>query len=344
MLAYEHEALLRYRDRSCGYLAFVAIHSTALGPATGGTRIMSYESESAAILDVLRLSRAMSYKAAIAGLPAGGGKSVILANGIRDREAVLEKHAQVIESLGGRYITAPDVGTSVGDIELMARRTSYVSRHALTGGGNGPDTARGVFAAIRGACCLHRGRASLAGMRVAIQGVGHVGAALAELLVAAGADVIVSDVRPERAEALARRISLEIADPALIHRVPVDVFAPCGMGETIDGTTIAELRCHTVVGGANNQLADDEGAAELLRRGITFVPDSVSSAGGLIAGVCERMGFSLTQTYSSIDAIAERTAEILERAVRQHVSPWTIADQIGSERLVQGSVARSRAC
>jgi leucine dehydrogenase len=340
MPAYEHEALLRYRDPACGYVAFIAIHSTVLGPATGGTRIMSYESETAAILDVLRLSKAMSYKAAIAGLPAGGGKSVILANGIRDRTAALEKHAQVVESLGGRYITAPDVGTSVEDIELMARRTSYVSRHALTGGGNGSDTAHGVFAAIRGACCLHRGRASLAGMRVAIQGAGHVGAALAELLVSAGAAVIVSDILPERAKALARRLPVEIADPRLIHRLPVDVFAPCGMGETIDGTTIAELRCHAVVGGANNPLADEEGAGELLRRGITFVPDSVSSAGGLIAGVSERMGFSLTQTYSSIDAIAERTAEILERAAREHVPPLTVADQIASDRLGQGSSGR----
>ncbi len=332
-----HEQVLICSDPVSGLRALIAIHNTALGPALGGCRMWPYDSFDAALSDVLRLSRAMTYKAAVSDLPLGGGKSVIWGDAEKDKTpALLEAFAGHIEALGGRYIVAEDVGITLADIEAMRRITSYVAGHALAHGGSGdpsPATAQGVFSGMR--ACLEEvyGDASFKGKRVAVQGLGKVGSALARLLHEAGAALYVSDMDPER---VARAIRDYGADPIHgheVYRVDCDVFAPCALGGIINARSIESLSCRIVAGAANNQLDDLKIADELRRRKILYAPDYVLNAGGLINIAEELRGYDPVRAYEKVNLIYDRMKAVFARAKKESVSTAAAAEQLAEQRL-----------
>ena len=282
------EDMLVLTGERSGVTIAIAVHSTALGPALGGARLWHYESVDDGVADALRLARAMTYKAAAAGLPLGGGKGVICAPTSHPegdlRRAMLLDFGDAVESLGGRYVTAEDVGTGAADMAVIAERTAHVVGLANERGGSGdpsPVTARGVLAALR-ACLEHRfGNPSPAGVRVCVVGAGHVGGRLARLLAEAGAEVTISDVDPSR-RALADQLGAAWVDPAEAILSDCDVLAPCALGGVIDAATVAASAARIVCGAANNVLADDGLAAALASRDIVYAPDFIANAGGLI--------------------------------------------------------------
>ena len=331
-----HEQVVFCCDPTVGYRAIIAIHSTRLGPATGGTRLREYATVANAIDDALQLSRAMTYKAALAGLPAGGGKSVILEpKGPYDKAGLLRAHGRAIEALGGRYVTAVDVGVSPDDLEHIARETRHVALHRTTRGAGGEDTARGVLASMRAVAHELWETTSLSGKRVAVQGCGNVGRALVAHLRADGACVAVSDIDADRARAVCRA-GAEFIDPARILEWDADVLAPCALGQTITRSLANRMRASAIVGGANNQLARDDVSEYLAERGVIYVPDFVANAGGMIAGVCERTGEDLASIHHRIDAIHETTRLLLVDAARRSITPLAAARDLAEEILAAG--------
>ncbi|HEU4656951.1 MAG TPA: Glu/Leu/Phe/Val dehydrogenase dimerization domain-containing protein, partial [Capillimicrobium sp.] len=286
----DHEELVVRRGRRSGLYSIVAVHSTIRGPALGGCRMWSYDDSRSAVRDALRLSRAMTFKSSVAGLPLGGGKGVIMLpaggrppSAARRRDALLD-FGETVESLGGRYITAEDVGTSARAMEVIARSTSHVTGLSRTRGGSGdpsPWTALGVEEAIRASVERAFGDGSLRGRSVAIVGLGHVGSRLARLCAKAGAELVVSDVDPAR-RALAADLGARWMEPADALFAEVDVVAPCALGGVLDDETVPQLRCAVVAGAANNQLESDDVAELLQERGILWAPDFVANAGGII--------------------------------------------------------------
>ncbi len=313
-----HEQLVFCRDEATGLRALIAIHNSVLGPALGGLRFMVYERESDAVRDVLRLSRGMTFKAAAAGLNLGGGKAVIVGSPAKLKsEALLRRFGRFVEGLSGRYITAEDVGTTVRDMDYVRMETRHVVGLADGGGDPSPFTAYGVFVAMRAALKYLTGSESLTGKKVAVSGVGKVGAALVDLLVEAGAKVIVADVSVSAAQAVAgKHSSVELAEPAKIHAVEADVYAPCALGAVLNAETIPQLRCAIVVGAANNQLADEarDGVA-LKERGVLYVPDFVANAGGLINVAVEYGGeYRRERALAYVENIYSTCLEILKSA------------------------------
>lgn len=320
--------------RGDGYHGIVAVHSTALGTALGGTRLWRYASEADALNDALRLSRGMTYKNALAGLDAGGGKSVILApERIADRAALFRAHAAVVEMLGGAYITAEDVGTTPADMDTMAGVTRHVAGVSSGVGDPSPHTARGVFRAIQAAVAHRYGAEDVRGMTVAVQGCGNVGRWLVHLLREAGAEAVVADVDADRAAAVAAEHGTRVVAPDDIYDVAADVFAPCALGGILDGTTIPRLRAGVVAGGANNQLRDAEDGARLAARGIVYAPDYVANAGGVITGYGEMAGWTPEQSAARVDAIHDTVRDLLRRADDAGILPHEAADRMVEERL-----------
>lgn len=334
-----HESVYEIADPVHGLHSIVAIHNTVLGPALGGTRFLAYGSLDEALRDVLLLSRSMTYKAAAAGLPLGGGKAVIIGDPENIKtEALLEAYGRAIEEIGGRYVTAEDVGTSVADMEIVRRSTRYVSGLPLESGGSGdpsPATAHGVLAAMRSVAEQLGGKRELEGMQVAIQGVGKVGSALLKLLRAEGCDVVVSDVRSETAEAMAERYgAITISnDEILLH--PCDILAPCALGGAISHETVSRLRCRAIVGSANNQLTHDGVADLLAEAGIVYVPDFVANAGGLvnIADELKAGGYSPERANATVSQIGRSVATILRSAAENGVNPLVAARDLAESRL-----------
>ena len=278
-----HEALLFTKDAASGLRALIAIHDTTLGPAFGGCRMYPYASEQHAMTDVLRLSRGMTYKAAICELPYGGGKSVMIADPRRDKTpALLHAMGRIIEGLGGRYITADDVGTTLADLIIMREVTCHTAGATAAAQQALPATAFGVFEALRAAAEVCLGRSDLEGLRVAVQGLGNVGMPLCGYLSAAGAALVVSDLDGNRCAQAAATYGATLAAPEEIHAQHVDVFVPAALGAVLNDATIPCLRCRVVCGGANNQLAEARHDAALAVRGIVFVPDYLANAGGVI--------------------------------------------------------------
>src|SRR5690606_21802284 len=273
-----------HRDPHSGLRALIAIHSTQLGPAVGGCRCLRYDDEDAALQDVTRLARGMSYKAALAGLPLGGGKAVILEppDGY-DRGALYRAFGRAVDSLNGRYTTAVDAGTRLEDLDQVARTTRHVWGYSGDGLDPSPLTALGVFAALDASVRQRLGRDSLRGLHFAGQGVGHVGSRLALLLTRAGARLTLADADAKRAGELAARLGARIVPADAIYDVPCDGFVPCALGAVLNRDTIARLRAPLVAGSANNQLAGDEDGERLRQRDILYAPDYVTNAGGLIA-------------------------------------------------------------
>ncbi|HET8755500.1 MAG TPA: Glu/Leu/Phe/Val dehydrogenase dimerization domain-containing protein [Solirubrobacteraceae bacterium] len=329
----------------------VAVHSTARGPSLGGCRMWTYDDSESAIRDALRLSRAMTFKSAVAGLPLGGGKGVImLPAGTRaptgdDRRAVLLDFGETVQMLDGAYITAEDVGTSEPDMRVISEVTSHVSGLAVAAGGSGdpsPWTALGVEAAIRVACERAFGTPSLEGRSVAVVGVGHVGAPLAELLAAAGAKLILADIDEGRRE-LAERLDAEWTDPSSALTAQVDVLAPCALGGVLDGDTVPRLRCRVIAGAANNQLAAESVGELLAARGILWVPDFVANAGGVvnIAVELEPEGYDTARAEQRVRAVGDTVRTVLDHAEAVGATPLAAAMEIAHQRVEEGAAARA---
>ena len=321
-----HERILFAQDGDSGLKAIIAVHSTVLGPALGGTRFYPYACEEDALADALRLSRAMTRKNAAAGLDFGGGKAVIMGDPrTLKSERLLRAYGRAIESLGGAYVTAEDVGTTIADMEVIARETGYVTGAAHDSGGSGdpsPVTARGLMAAMRGAARSLWGSPDLSGRHVAIQGVGKVGGAFARLLAEAGACLTIADVNEEAVKSLAHELGATIAAPDRVHATECDVFAPCALGGALNPETVPELRCAAVLGSANNQLASDDLAEDLAARDILYVPDFIVNAGGVI-NLAEEVGreYRLERANRRVDGIEATVIELLARARETGVTP-----------------------
>lgn len=331
------ELVMRADDREVGYTGFIAVHSTALGPAVGGTRLWSYPSDADALADVLRLARGMTYKSALAGLPFGGGKSVIIRrNGYVDRAALFRAHGRFVEALGGRYITGEDVGSSPDDMACVRAETRHVVGLAALSGDPSPHTARGVFRAMLAAAAHRWGEPDLPRRTVAVQGCGAVGRHLAFELRRAGARLIVCDADDVRAQRVAEEQGALVVPPEDIYDSHADIFAPCALGGVLDDITIPRLAVDVVVGSANNQLLRGRHATLLHDRGILYVPDYLANVGGLINGSRELAGWSADDARARIEAIHDTTLELLRSAERAGVSPAEMADRIVEQRLAAG--------
>jgi leucine dehydrogenase len=327
----DHERVLFCRDPQAGYRCVIAVHSTAAGPAVGGTRYWTYASDEEAVTDALRLSRGMTYKCAMAGLPLGGGKSVILRDGnLTDREALFRAHARAVESFGGRYMTGEDVGTTVADMQIMRRETSYVLGATED---PSPYTARAVFRAMS-AAALHRWSSEdLAGRTVAIQGCGNVGFHLAGELRAAGARLVVTDVDANRVKRTVDATGAKAVPPEEIFDIEADVFAPCALGGILNAETIPRLRVEIVAGAANNQLLEEADGERLLARGLLYAPDYVANAGGVIFGCQELLGWSAETVRTRIEELYGAVLDVLRLAGEQNVPPHVAADRLAERRL-----------
>jgi leucine dehydrogenase len=316
------------------YHGLIAIHSTRLGPAIGGTRFWQYRNEQEAIDDLLRLARGMTYKNALAGVPFGGGKSIILKNdGPIEREAIFRAHGRFVETFGGRYITAEDVGTSPDDMEHVRKETQYVAG-LLSGSGNpSPVTARGVFRAMQAAAKYRWGSDALAGRTVAIQGCGSVGYYLASYLHDAGAHLIVSDVDARKVESVVNDFGATAVSPTEIYEAAANIFAPCALGGVINDQTIGLLKAEIVAGAANNQLLEPRHGDELAARKILYTPDYAAYAGSVINGCRDLLGWDSARAAAKVEEIYDTVLNIFKIAATEGIPTSKAADRLAEERL-----------
>ncbi|WP_068636941.1 Glu/Leu/Phe/Val dehydrogenase dimerization domain-containing protein [Thauera butanivorans] len=336
----DHEQVVFVSDDRSGLKAIIAVHNSNLGPALGGCRMWPYATEEEAIRDVLRLSRGMTYKSAMANLKLGGGKSVIIGNPRTQKTPeLLAAFARALQQLNGRYIAAEDSGTSVADMKYMAQFTPHVagivdkpSDEGTRSGDPSPATAYGTFIGIRAAVKDRLGRDSLEGLRVAVQGVGNVGFDLARQLKEAGASLWVTDIHRDALTRAAKELGATVVAPEDIFGLDVDVFAPCALGAVLNDQTIPQLKAGIVAGAANNQLAEARHGVELMTRGILYAPDYVINAGGIIDVYHERIGFDRKALLSHIEGIHDNLMEIFERARKEERPTGEVADAIAEER------------
>lgn len=338
-----HEEVLYGYDSISGLKAIIAIHSTALGPALGGTRFYPYDDEEQALRDVLRLAKGMTYKSAAAGLDLGGGKAVIIGDPANLRsERLIRSFGRLVDSLGGRYITAEDVGTTTSDMITIATETKWVTGLPEAHGGSGdpsPATARGVLAAMRAVSEHLWDTDDLSDRTVAVLGVGKVGSSLVERLIKAGARTIIADVNTEAVEAVASAHGSTVVSVDDIFEVECDIFAPCALGGAINEVTVDRLRCRAVVGSANNQLESDDLAERLVDRGILYAPDFLANAGGVINIANEFRGYDWRRAAMAIDRIHENTATVLATAKAQGINANAAAIAVAEERIARiGSI------
>ena len=339
----DHEGVHFFRDAALGLSAIIAIHSSKLGPAAGGCRYWTYAKSGEAITDALRLSRGMSYKNAMAGLPMGGGKAVILADpaGAKTPE-LLAAFGRAVESLGGRYVTAEDVGISDADMVQISSQTRHVSGLPVSGAGDaggdpGPFTAMGVYLGVKAAVKRGLKRDDMAGVHVAIQGVGSVGGGLARLLAKDGAKLTLADVNGERAQALAAEVGGEAVAAESILSIAADVVSPCALGAILTADTIAALRAPIVAGGANNQLATPEDGWRLHARGITYAPDYVINAGGIINVGLEYLGHGdRAEVEKRIAEIPGRLDQIWQESATSAEPSSIVADRLAQRLIGRG--------
>lgn len=335
-----HECIWLGRDEERGLTAIVAIHDTRLGPALGGTRVWPHETFEAALTDALRLSRGMTYKAAVANLPLGGGKAVIRADPARDKTPeLLDAYADMLARLDGQYFTAEDVGLTLADADYLRERTRNVT--GTTKGGSGdpsPVTAHGVYLGLKAAFAFRNGHEKLDGVRVAVQGLGSVGWALCERLNADGARLIVSDINDVRIAKARKAFGAEVAAPNAILGAQADIFAPCALGAVLSAESIPALKAGIVAGAANNQLARHEDARLLRERGVLYAPDYVINAGGLInvAGELDPEGYDRARVMDGLNEIPKTLTAIFERAEKLGRPTNDIAREIAEERLARG--------
>src|SRR5262245_15958324 len=316
------------------YRGFVAIHSTKPGPAVGGTRFWKYENDDAAIKDLLRLARGMTYKNALAGIPFGGGKSIVLRpDGQIDREKIFRAHGRFVETFGGTYITAEDVGTNPDDMAIVRQETTHVAGLRELSGDPSPFTARGVFRAMQAAAKYRWKSDSLVGKTVALQGGGNVGYHVASNLHKAEARLIVSDVDSAKVSRLVNEFGATAVAPDEIYSADADVYAPCALGGTINDDTIPQLKGEIIVGGANNQLLEPRHGDELERRGILYAPDYAANAGGIINGCRELLGWEPSQSFAKVDEIYDTVLAIFHTAATEGIPTYKAADRLAETRL-----------
>jgi leucine dehydrogenase len=340
-----HEQLVFARNPKEELRTIVAVHSTVLGPAFGGCRMWPYRDEGEALTDALRLSRGMTYKAAICELPLGGGKAVIIGDPRRAKTpALLQAMGQVVDDLRGRYVIADDIGTNLDDLRTMRAVTRHTAAATLAAGQPLAVTAFGVFHALRAAIEHARGRRDLEGLRVAVQGLGNVGMPLCRYLAEAGAALIVTDLDEARVTEATRAFGALPVEPDAIYGAPADVFAPCALGAVLNDRTIPLLRAGIVCGGANNQLAEARHAAALAARDILFVPDYIANAGGVIDYHQERIGDDAPDAVlRAVARIHDIAHGVLERARRTGETPLQVADRIVLERIAGARRLSARA-
>jgi leucine dehydrogenase len=339
----QHEHVAFCYDQASGLKAIIAVHNTNLGPSLGGCRMWSYDSDEDALSDVLRLSKGMTYKAAMADLPQGGGKAVIIGDPRRDKTPqLMAAMGSFVDSLAGKYISAEDSGMSVADLKIMAKYSQYIAgvdaKFHVNGGipdGNpAPSTAFGVFVGLQ-ATVKYRLKRDLLGVKVAIQGLGQVGYRLAEHLHKQGAILYVSDIYPESLERAKNAFDAIVVAPDEIFALDVDVFAPCAMGAVINTRSIDQLKVKVVAGAANNQLADEPYGDMLAEKGILYAPDYVINAGGIIDIYHQKQASSVEAMRAHIEKIADTLEEIYDRAAELGLATNTIANQIAEERFAK---------
>lgn len=331
---HDHEQLLFCYEPAASYRGIIAIHDTTLGPALGGTRVWAYRNEAEAVVDALRLARGMTYKAAVAGLTLGGGKSVILApEGEVDREALFRAHGRFVESLGGRYITAEDVGTSPIDMDYVHMETTHVVGLQGKSGDPSPVTAYGVYAGMKAAAKVVFGDDHLAERTVAVQGAGRVGYHLCAHLAAEGARVLVTDIDRAKAQQAAEAFGAKAVAPEAIYAATADIFAPCALGAVVNDDTLTQFKCKVIAGGANNVLAEERHGDALEKMGILYAPDYVINAGGLINVNSELEGWPAERAKAKAGDIYDTLGRVFEIARRERIPTYRAADRLAEKRI-----------
>jgi leucine dehydrogenase len=338
-----HEQLVMCQDSASGYRGIIAVHSTVLGPALGGTRFWHYATDEEAIIDALRLARGMTYKNAVAGLNLGGGKSVIIGdNKTGDREMIFRAHGRFVESLGGRYITAEDVGTSTADMDYVHMETDYVSGLAGRSGDPSPVTAHGVFRAIQASARERWNDDDLATRTISIQGCGHVGYYLAKELHEAGAKLIVTDIDADRVKRVANEFGARAVGAEEIYSAQADIFAPCALGAIINDKTIPRLQVEIVAGAANNQLLEERHGDALEQKKILYAPDYVANAGGVIHVFGEIAGWTSARAFRKADEIYDTILKVFAIAKTESIPTYLAADRLAEQRIqAVGSMVRT---
>jgi leucine dehydrogenase len=332
-----HEQVIFCRDTDAGLFAIIAIHDTTLGPAAGGCRMWPYSSIEDAVTDVLRLSQAMSYKNALADLPLGGGKSVIIGDSNKDKnEKLLTSFAQFVQRLGGQYYTAEDVGVGINDVEVFAKTSDYVFGLATTGDPS-PFTARGCFEGIRAAVKHKLGRNSLEGLTAAVQGVGNVGRYVCKNLYEAGMKLIIADVNAEAVAYAVETFRATAVSPEKIYSQDVDIFSPCAMGGILNDDTIPQLKASIVAGVANNQLAEPRHGRLLYNKGILYAPDYVINAGGMLNASGDIFGqYDINQVMERVMHLYDATLRIFEVAKQKNQPTNEVADIMARQKIANG--------
>jgi leucine dehydrogenase len=334
MTTHGHEQVVVCHEPSCGYLGIIAIHDTTLGPALGGTRYWHYANFQEAVTDALRLARGMTYKAAVAGLNLGGGKAVIVGDNKRtDREFIFRAHGRFVESLGGRYITAEDVGTSPSDMEFIKRETDHVAGLQGLSGDPSPVTGYGVYMGMKAAAKHRWGKDSLKGKTVAVQGAGKVAYYLSTHLREEGARIIVTDIDAEKSNRIMEEMGAKVVAPDEIYDVKADIYAPCALGATINDDTLSRLKVEIIAGGANNQLAEERHGLALEKKGLLYAPDFVINAGGLINVYREIVGWSEERAKRKAQEIYDTILRVFAISARDKIPTYEAADRLAEERV-----------
>ncbi|MFQ5629024.1 MAG: Glu/Leu/Phe/Val dehydrogenase [bacterium] len=340
MIRRNHEQVVVGYDKDTGLKAIIAIHNTIVGPALGGTRMWNYATEEEALKDVIRLSRGMTYKAAVTGLNLGGGKAVIIGNPKTDKNEILFRaYGRLVNSLGGLYITAEDVGTSVRDMEWVRTETPYVTGISEALGGSGdpsPVTARGVYFGMKACTEEIFKTTALKGMRVAVQGVGHVGQYLCEFLYKEGAKLFISDIDKDALENAAQQYKAQVVNPEEIYDVEADIFAPCALGAILNNETIPRFKFKIIAGAANNQLQrESDHGAMLIEKGILYAPDYVINAGGLINVANELEGYNRERALSQADGIYDILKNVIQVSKEENIPTYVASNRIAERRIEQ---------
>ncbi|MEM9103321.1 MAG: Glu/Leu/Phe/Val dehydrogenase [Pseudomonadota bacterium] len=333
----DHEQIVFCSDSQSGLKAIIAIHSTALGPAVGGCRMWEYNSDEGALVDALRLSRGMTYKNAMAGLPFGGGKSVIIGNSkTMKSEALFRSFGEFVKNLNGRYVTAEDVGITTDDMGIVNKETQHVLGLEGKSGDPSPVTAYGVYKGIKAAVKHKLNRDDLEGLTISVQGVGHVGYYLCKHLQEEGAKLIVTDINQESIDKVVDEFGATAVDIDDIYTQEVDIYAPCALGATVNNNTIDKIRTKIVAGAANNQLAEDRHGTELMKKGILYAPDYVINAGGII-NVSFEENYQLDKALAKVDEIYDTLIEVFQASDSKKIPTNIVADEIARQRISSAS-------
>lgn len=338
MTAMGHEEVVFCHDAETGLKAIIAIHSTVLGPALGGTRMWAYQDEAEAVRDVLRLSRGMTFKASVAGLNLGGGKAVIIGDATKEKtDALMYRFGKFVNTLGGKYITAEDVGMTTHDMEVVKSATDHVTGIPEHMGGSGnpsPVTAFGTYMGMKAASNFKWGSDSLAGKKVVVQGVGAVGQSLVKHLVEEGAEVTVNDINEARLQAIAEKFGVKAIVGDAVYDADMDIYAPCALGATVNSRTLSRLKCSIIAGAANNQLADEHiHGQEVMKRGIIYAPDFVINAGGLINVNSEIEHYGREEALRRTEHIYNVTLEILNLSKSENITTHEAALKLAQRRI-----------